>query len=408
MKKVIKAEEVYGSVSKAGMCLILSCVLVLTVVAGSLAQSYSGLNYGPSSTNKIDLYIPDSGNGPYPIVVWIHGGAWMAGDRTDSNAGVLADMLNPEGIAVASIDHTMSSGAIWPVQSQECKASIRWIRANAEEYGIDPDHIGTAGLSSGGHLASFLGTSGGVEEATVGDVTMDLEGDIGGNTEYSSSVQAVYDMYGPANLPTMGDPCPSNNPEESQIDHDAADSPEGMLIGGAVPDNIEKAKLASPIHFVSEDDPPFLISHGTDDALVPNCQSKELYDALDEAFAQNGKEHSLYILDGQQHGFSVDVNEDTVIAFFKRHLIEETSIKTSDNTAVSKLSPKVSLKNKTLSLSAVKPMQFKILSVSGRVISSGNLHSERTVDLSKVGSGILLCELEAGDGRIYRYKIVCP
>ncbi|MFP4014666.1 MAG: hypothetical protein ACLFVQ_11310 [Chitinispirillaceae bacterium] len=132
----------------------------------------------------------------------------------------------------------------------------------------------------GRHLASFLGTSGGIGETTVGEVTMDLEGAIGGNTEYSSRVQAVYDMYGPTNFLTMSDPCPSNNPQTSQIDHNGSNSPESMLIGGSIQQNVEKVTLANPIHFVSKDDPPFLIAHGTNDALVPNCNSIELLPLL--------------------------------------------------------------------------------------------------------------------------------
>ncbi|MBN2037275.1 MAG: alpha/beta hydrolase [Chitinispirillaceae bacterium] len=371
------------------------------------SPTYTGLSYGPASTNKLDLYIPTSGTKPFPIVVWIHGGAWMSGTRDDPLARDLFNIVGPKGIAVASIDHTMSSGAKWPVQSQECRAVIRWVRANASQYNLDPDRIGTGGMSSGGHLAAFLGTSGDVTTATSGSVTMDLEGTIGGNTGYSSRVQAVLDMYGPTDFLTMSAPCPGNNPQVSTMDHDAANSPESSLIGGAIQQNRDKCALANPIHFVTGDDPPFLMLHGTNDALVPSCQSRKLDSALAKAFAANNKEHSLYLL-SQGHGFSPNVQRDTVLAFFTRYLLNQTAtekplvLRTRANTSM------VQVHGTRLVAAGKEPLIVSFFDLGGRGRAVKHLRTGDVVDLASFGSGVRVCQVTIGKEHAFQYTVVCP
>src|SRR6185437_7517091 len=160
--------------------------------------------------------------------------------------------------------YRLSGEATWPAQIHDCKAAIRWLRANAAKYGLDPDRIGVTGASAGGHLAAMLGLGGGVAA---------LEGDVGPHTGVSSRVKCVVDQFGPSDLLAMAD-------HSSRIDHNAPDSPESKLIGGALQENKEKARAASPITYISRDDPPFLILHGTEDPLVPFNQSERLAEAL--------------------------------------------------------------------------------------------------------------------------------
>ena len=210
----------------------------------------------------VDIYYPEQPEKPLPLMIWIHGGAWLGG----SQANPPCLFLLSHGYAVASVQHTFSGQAKWPQQAYDVKAAVRFLRANAAKYHVDPDRFGVGGDSSGGHLAAFLGTSGGVK---------DMEGTLG-NNGVSSSVQVVVDWFGPTDLLSMGkEALPT-----SVIQHDSASSPESMLLGGPVQEKKELAISANPITYVNPKDPPFLIMHGDNDTLVPHGQSVELAKAL--------------------------------------------------------------------------------------------------------------------------------
>ena len=207
-----------------------------------------------SAVLTLDLYCPEKVSGPLPVIVWIHGGGWRRGGKKQCPAiGMVHD-----GYAVASIDYRLTSTAPFPAQIEDCKAAVRWLRANAAKYNLDADRVGVWGVSAGGHLAALLGTSGGVPE---------LEGS-GDNMQYSSRVQAVCDVAGPADLPALTNLGPKR-----------MFAIEGLL-GGPLEKDKAKAIAASPIHYVSKDDPPFLIVHGEADRVVPVEQSQRLYEEL--------------------------------------------------------------------------------------------------------------------------------
>ncbi|HEX2726571.1 MAG TPA: alpha/beta hydrolase, partial [Beijerinckiaceae bacterium] len=265
---------------------------------GAGVTAHPDLVYGRAGEKELmlDLYVPAGGKAP--LVVWIHGGAWRQGSRRNPQAMYLTE----RGYAVASIGYRLSQEAIFPAQIHDCKAAIRWLRANAARYGYDASRIGAWGPSAGGHLAALLGTSGGVKE---------LEGD-GGNASQSSRVQAVVDFFGPTDLPAMAR-FPSN------LDHAAADSPESQLIGGKVGDSLEKAALANPIRYITKDDPPFLILHGDKDMTVPINQSELLEKALREA----GVPVTYRVMQGAGHGgpaFTAPEVREQVASFFDEHI----------------------------------------------------------------------------------------
>ncbi len=258
------------------------------------------LEYARADGRKLllDLYLPERASGPRPLVVWIHGGGWSAGSKEGGRWR--ASQLTPKGYAVASIGYRLSGEAKFPAQIHDCKAAVRFLRANAEKYGIDPNRIVAWGSSAGGHLAALLGTSGGVEE---------LEGDLG-NPDQSSCVQAVCDFFGPTDFTKMND-------FPSAIDHDAARSPESKLIGGPIQQNKDKVAKANPITYVGKDDPPFLIVHGDQDRAVPYNQSELLHEALKKA----GIETTLHRVKGGGHGRGFGPRVDAkVSAFFDKHL----------------------------------------------------------------------------------------
>lgn len=246
---------------------------------------------------KLDLYVPAGVTNPLPVIIWIHGGAWKGGSKERCPALRFVS----RGYAVASLNYRLSQHAIFPAQMEDCKAAVRWLRAHAQEHNLDPQRFAAWGSSAGGHVVALLGTSGGVKEFDTGE-----------NLGVSSRVQAVVDFFGPADFTQMSKFSLPNAP----FDHDAVDSPESQLLGGAVQQNKDRAAKASPLTYVSKDDPPFLIMHGNRDNLVPYQQSELLRDALRKA----GVEVTLRIVEGAGHGFAGPEIDRQVAEFFERHL----------------------------------------------------------------------------------------
>ena len=265
------------------------------------------LDYGGKSNPRqlLDLYLPEQmADKPLPVIVWIHGGAWLGG----SKAGNPAARFARQGYASASINYRLSQEAKFPAQIHDCKAAIRYLRANAKQHNLDPARIAVWGSSAGGHLVALLGTSGNVKE---------LEGDVGGNLDQSSAVQAVVDWFGPTDLTMMGKQATA----DSTMDHDSPKSPESLLIGGAVQENKEKAARANPITYVVDGRayPPFLIMHGDKDNLVPHGQSELLHAALKRV----GAEVTFRTVEGAGHGgpgFNSPENRKLVDEFIEKHM----------------------------------------------------------------------------------------
>jgi acetyl esterase/lipase len=249
---------------------------------------YADLAYATlSATQKLDLYLPQ-GSGPFPVVVTVHGGGFMMGDKADASGKAGTDQLLAEGYAVAAVNYRLSKEAKAPAQIQDVKAAVRFLRANAKKYNLNPDKFAAWGASAGGSLVALLGTSCGVPV---------LEGPELGNADQSSCVQAVVDWFGPTDFLQMdkqfaGTTCP--------VTHDAADSPESQLIGAAIQTKPELVKAVNSITYVSAKAPAFLIQHGTADCNVPPQQSQLLYDALKPAIGAD--KVTLTFLQGAGHG----------------------------------------------------------------------------------------------------------
>ncbi|WP_097653120.1 alpha/beta hydrolase [Candidatus Chloroploca asiatica] len=261
-----------------------------------------------STAQQLDLYVPE-GEGPFPVIVTIHGGGFMLGDKADAMATTGIDQLLEAGYAVASINYRLSSEALAPAQIQDAKAAVRWLRANAVTYQLDPERVGAWGASAGGNLAALLGTS--CDAAA-------LEGAELGNADQSSCVQAVVDWFGPTDFLQMdtqfaGTSCPQT--------HDEANSPESQLLGAPIQSVPEQAQLVNPLTYIDANDAPFLIQHGTADCNVPPQQSVLLYDAL---VAAQGDENVTFIsIEGAGHGgeqFFDAANFQVVLDFFAKHL----------------------------------------------------------------------------------------
>ena len=248
----------------------------------------------------LDLTLPASKTTQKPpLVVFIHGGGWQNGSKDGAPIGPLVEA----GFATAAINYRLSRHARFPAQIYDCKAAIRWLRAHGDEYGYDGSRIGVWGTSAGGHLVALLGTS--------GDVTA-LEGNLG-ETGISSRVQAVCDHFGPTDFLKMDEQAGS----QGQIKHDEPKSPESLLIGGPIQEMRETVQSASPLSYVTADDPPFFIVHGDQDRLVPVQQSERLHQLLTEAKVES----KLKIVKGAGHGqFKDPTVRTSLIEFFVRTL----------------------------------------------------------------------------------------
>ena len=250
---------------------------------------------------QLDLRIPD-GRGPFPVILYLHSGAWISGDRTGGPAVRQAS----RGYAVASIDYRLAPEFIWPSQVEDAKAAVRWLRANAARFDLDPDRIGVWGTSAGGHIGAVLGTSGGETS---------LEGMQLGNAQFSSRVKAVVDFYGPTDLLKIDEqklPC-------IPLDGNASYMPPSLLIGCPIQQCKEKTETANPINYVSNDDPPFLIMHGMLDCLVPFQQSVMLHDALEASHVDS----TLILIPTGDHGgraFDEQKYQQMVSDWLDKHL----------------------------------------------------------------------------------------
>lgn len=245
---------------------------------------------------KMDLIYSDKRSElPSPVLVWIHGGAW-SDHELDRNYRPEVELLRfaAKGYVVACIDYRLSDEAPFPAQIQDCKCAIRFLRAHAKTWNLDPERIGVWGESAGGHLVNLLGSTQGREE---------LEG-ASGWQEYSSHVNAVCTWYSPVDIRNM------ELSEGSILD--------ALLGHPCEQERDQKVQAANPISYLHPNMPPFLIMHGSADPLVPIEQSRILYQRLIEM----GCSAELHIMDGQGHGFFQGAEAyQYVNDFFDTHLL---------------------------------------------------------------------------------------
>jgi acetyl esterase/lipase len=257
----------------------------------------SGIEYtNPDDQHlKMDLARPKDGDGPFPAILCIHGGGFRAGSREGYDG--LCIRLAEKGYVAVTITYRLAPKYPFPAAIHDTKAAVRWLRANAARYKIDPERIGVTGGSAGGHLAQFLGVTGDVKE---------FEGD-GGNPSLSSKVSCVVNVYGPSDF--------------TKSYGKSVDAAEvlPLFLGG----NLEKARTqhikASPLYWVTPNSSPTLCIHGTEDKYVAHEQAVWLVDKLKAA----NVEAELLSLEGAGHGFKgkdAETAEKALMVFFDKHL----------------------------------------------------------------------------------------
>jgi acetyl esterase/lipase len=273
----------------------MTSILLLATVAQTGFQQVRNVEYARVGTKslQLDLSLPTS-PGAKPLVIWIHGGGWQAGDKANWRPAQILQARHPE-FAVASINYRLSGEAIHPAQTNDCKTAVAFLRANAAKFKLDPKKFAVWGSSAGGHLAAMVGTT---NEWTL----------LGAQTNSLSRVAAVADYYGPTDLVAL-----AKTP--GYTSHALPTSPESRLLGGPVLESPAAAKLANPIAFVSKNDPPFYIVHGSADPVVAPNQRV----LLEAALRAKGVPVTSEVLPGAGHGgtqFTEPALIDRIHAFF--------------------------------------------------------------------------------------------
>jgi len=291
--------------TRSARLLPVAALLMLLCSACAGAQPWAdvtierNVEYGRAGDRPLVLDIvrpKQPAQGPLPVICFIHGGGWAGGNKAGGVRPVALLAASGDYFCV-SVGYRLTGEAPWPAQIHDCKAAVRWLRANAKKYHIDPDRIGVWGGSAGGHLVSMLGTSGGVKE---------LEGDCG-SPEQSSRVACVLNFFGPTDLESMAKDPATQKWVVMLIER---------LLGGPVDQKRETARQASPVTYVSKDDPPFLTMHGSKDKVVPPAQATLLHEALKKA----GVDSTLVVVEGAGHGFRGPQVVERIKAFFDKHL----------------------------------------------------------------------------------------
>jgi acetyl esterase/lipase len=241
---------------------------------------YSNVAYAGDTLKKheLDIYEPAETKDNYPLIIWIHGGAWMSNDKY-ADMGYMKQTLKAfidSGYAIASIDYRWSTMAIFPAQIQDCNRAIDFLYKNAQWYRLDKKRFALIGFSAGGHLANLLGLS---NNNTVKDFYANGE-----KPEFK--IRVVFDFYGPSNFFTLK----GNDSKDPR-------NPITLLLGGTVADKPDLAKEASPIAYIDKHDPPFLIVQGEKDESVNPDQSTSLNSRLQSA----GVKSEVIIVPGAPH-----------------------------------------------------------------------------------------------------------
>lgn len=241
-----------------------------------------------SPTQKLDIFLPENGNGPFPVIVAIHGGAWLFGDKRDVQHKPMLQGL-PRGYAVVCVNYRLSGEAIFPAQIQDCKAAIRYLRMNASKYLLNPEKMAAWGGSAGGHLSALVATS--AESRALEDRSAE-------HVNVSCAVQAVVDWCGPAeNFLKMDEEFIKSG--LGTADHSLADSPESKLLGAKITEIPERVRFASPLTYITASIPPLLIQHGELDPIVPVQQS--IHFAAELARIAGPEKVILEVLPGVYH-----------------------------------------------------------------------------------------------------------
>ncbi|MBR4785040.1 MAG: alpha/beta hydrolase [Fibrobacter sp.] len=401
--------------------LLASCLMATTMVFAQWGgpQSTGGVpntdktadvNYAGDGKahHTLDIYIPKEAKESYPVVIHTYGSAWsMNNMKGSADLNTICAAYAKAGYAVVTPNHRSASDAIYPAQLHDIKAVVRFVRGNAAKYKFDTTFIAVSGFSSGGHLSSLTATTCGLKEGKSGSVTVDLVGDLGEFTSYSSCVDGAVLWSPPTDIYTM-------NP----ISMGGSGTMEGKFIGVEREGNKDKWMVASSPYYASEDDPPVIIFHGTSDQVVNIEQSQELYDSL--------KNHNVVTefvkVSGGQHGGDVmyaSANLDKAVAFLNKAReakaaavvvppdtsVADTSkqdtsaVDTSKNDSIPPDTQSIAIP--TLRLPTLSPVSYSVYSLDGTLVARSSV-----LDKSRLKAGVYYVVSKSATGERKMFRIV--
>lgn len=275
-----------------------------------VVRKYLDLPYDTlSKAQCLDIFLPEIGDGPFPVILQIHGGAFAIGDKRDMHLLPFLRGIG-RGYAVVSVNYRLSAEAIFPAAVQDVRAAVRWIRTNQAQYQLDGKRIGACGGSAGGNLAAMLGVTG---------QTFEFDDPRLGDTGLSPEVEAVVDWFGPIDFLVMDEQLAQNGFGIS--DHNEPSSPESRYMGAPIQEVPERVRLANPTTYIHPNLPPFFIQHGRIDRLVPVQQSINFHKELEKVLQPASLKFE--ILEGAGHGdplFETDFNMEKVFSFLDANL----------------------------------------------------------------------------------------
>jgi len=356
----------------------------------SLTPSFSNVDYVGNGNTKqmLDIYIPAGVTSPTALIIHIHGGAFMGGSKGSSEQPSFVNLYN-NGYICADINYRLSGDSVWPAQLYDCKAAVRFLKKNAALYHIDTCRIGLIGESAGGHLVTITATAG-------NDPAM--EGLHLGSTGVTSRVQAVVDLFGPTDFLKMdgheGIGCSSAN-------HNAANSPESILLGCALPTCPDRVESANPMHYLDPADGRFYVSCGDHDCLVAPYSSF----LLDSTLSSLGMPHTYELIAGQGHGGSYwhNTTQDAkYLAFFNANLALGCAVNTSLNEKAVKIEslsvfPNPAQNSLTVRLPEQGNFNIRITDVTGRiVINESGKNGSVSINVNNLADGLYV--VKATDG----------
>ena len=373
------------------------------------ADKTADVNYaGDGKTyHTLDIYIPKEAKDSYPVVIHTYGSAWsMNNMKGSADLSTICAAYVKAGYAVVTPNHRSASDAIYPAQLHDIKAVVRFVRGNAAKYKFDTTFIAVSGFSSGGHLSSLTATTCGLKEGKSGSVTVDLVGDLGEFTSYSSCVDGAVLWSPPTDIYTM-------NP----ISMGGSGTMEGAFIGVEREGNKDKWMVASSPYYASDDDPPVIMFHGTSDNVVNIEQSQELYDSL--------KNHNVVTefvkVSGGQHGGDVmyaSANLDKAVEFLDKAreakaaaaivvppdtTTQDTSKTDSSVVDTSKTdtipSDTQSIAIPTLRLPAISPVTYSVFSLDGTLISRSSVLNKQAL---RPGVYYVVSKYNTGERKMFR------
>ncbi len=352
-------------------------------------RTWTNVSYSSvSSTCKLDVFLPATGDGPFPVVIWIHGGAFKMGSKSNPQSKTA---LNNAGFAVVSIDYRLSSEAIWPAQLNDLKACVKFLKTNATTYSLNPNKIASWGASAGAHLSLMMGAALASDPAT--------------------RIQATVSWFPPMHFYYQDEDMVLSGTSRCTGANGDANSPESALIGAQVSTHKALCDAASPISFVDTMNvttplPNFLLMHGGKDCNIGANQSVRFNNAVKTRFG-DAKSQYIFLANGTHGGgdFTLTSTETTVINFLKAQLMNTTAVNIPKSATKINLSYNTSNKSlvvNNLGASSAN-LNYHLYNTSGLLVKQGKLNNS-SINMSGL-SGIYLLKLNEGNQVIGIQKV---